>query len=199
MSVIVKDSDALKNITPAEFKIKHSGNVVSPLKGLLKHSGTWQPLWADTSTEPDEPATDSPLPAGVPRWGIAQFADTDFTGGKTDPNADGQPYQRWTGPQDFIDTMLQTYDSSLTVTMDVPFPDYGYFAVKASDGQATFLDSQYGFPGGWDGAQWEDGGFGSETGPITVTYDDGSGPAPWLVYRTDFSGIGQMTWNVTIA
>lgn len=199
MPVLIKDNGALKDVSKENFRLRHSGSVVVPTKGLLRHNGQWVSLWIENTTEPEDPVSNSPLPAGVPRWGVAQFADTDFTGGKTDPNADGQPYQRWTGPQDFIDSMLQTYDPSMEVSMNIPFPDYGYFAHKASDGTATFLDGTYGWPGGWDGATWEDGGFGSTQGPISVMYDDGSGPAEWLIYRTDFSGVGDMMWNVTVS
>lgn len=199
MPLIIKTGGSLVSLEAVDLKIGSSGSLVSPSQGFVKQSGAWLEVWAPDEGTGDTGGSTSPLPAGVPRWGVAQFSDTDFTGGKTDPNTDGQPYTRWAGPQEFIDSELQTYDSSMFVDLSVPFPDYGYFAHKASDGTATFLDSAQGWPGGWDGAKWSDGGFGSENGPISVMYDDGTGPAEWLVYRTDFSGIGDMAWNVTIA
>jgi hypothetical protein len=63
-------------------------------------------------------------------------------------------------------------------------------------GTVTFVDNSNGFPGGWDGIQWADGDYGSEFGPIDITVDAGNGPETWSIYRTDFSGIGTMSWTV---
>lgn len=204
MPVITKVAGSFVAFLADDVKIKQDGAIVSPEQGFVKTDTGWHPLWAAQTEEPGpdpepENPSASPLPPGVPRWGVAQFSDTDFTGGKSNPNMDGKPYDRWEGPQDFIDNELQTYDPSMQVAISVPFPDYGYFAHKASDGTASFMDSVNGWPGGWDGAQWSDGGFGTTSGPITVTYDDGTGPADWVIYRTDFSGIGDLAWTVTIA
>lgn len=196
MPIIVKTAN-LNVLSPSSVFLRNTQGFVNPEQGFVKRNGNWHPLWSEDNPDPGG-NSNSPLPPGVARWGIAQFSDTDFTGGKTDPNADGQPYDRWTGVQDFIDSELQTTDPSLQVSMNIDFPRYGYFAHKASEGTAMFIDSVNGWPGGWDGATWEDGGFGSVFGPITVQYDDGTGVADWKVYRTDFSGVGNLSWTVTI-
>lgn len=147
--------------------------------------------------------------AAVPiaRFGKGQFAGLDFTGGKDDGqnggmNLEGQPYQQWTGPQHFFNSVLTNQmasnTSGLTFSLNLPTgADYGYFAHPSSLGTATHIDQSTMWPGGWDGATWEtDGNFGETAGPIEVTIDDGSGPRLWKIYRTDFSGIGQYTWAV---
>lgn len=193
MPIFIKQDGVIHEVRAENVRVPQAVS-----QAYCKVVGHWQPMWSEQE-EPEDPTTGSSLPPGVPRWGVAQFSDTDFTGGKQDPNMDGQPYQRWTGAQDFIDTMLTETNEELTIELSIDFPNYGYFACKASDGLATFLDSVNGWPGGWDGAQWEDGGFGMTTGPLTVLYDDGTGEAEWYVYRTDFSGIGDMGWSVTLA
>lgn len=141
------------------------------------------------------------------RFGKGQFAGLDFTGGKDDGqngglNLEGQPYQQWTGPQDFFNSVLTNQmaanTNGQTFSLNLPTgADYGYFAHPSSLGTATLIDQSTMFPGGWDGATWEtDGNFGETTGPIEVTIDDGTGPRLWKIYRTDFSGIGQYTWAV---
>jgi len=148
-------------------------------------------------------------------YGLGQFSDTDFTGGKTNlvngvpTNQGGTPYQHWTGPQQFIDQQLTTHLTGAgpfpTVNMNVTWgtngdtPQYGYFAHPAYMGSAVFTDNSTGFPGSWDGMQWADGDVGTTTGPLTVTYDDGTGASLWKVYRTDFSGIGVISFTVTIS
>jgi hypothetical protein len=188
MSLLLKSAGIWKSLEQGSVHLR-DGTIKQASQIWAKRSGTWYPIWT-TQTFPS---------AGPQIWGIAQFSDTDFTGGKDDPNQAGDPYERWTGPQDFISSELTvSHDGNgdAVVTMDVPFPEYGYFAHPASMGVATFIDNATGFPGGWDGAGWPDGGSGTTSGPLTVTYDDGSGPKDWYVYRTDYSGIGQMSWTV---
>lgn len=141
------------------------------------------------------------------RFGKGQFAGPDFTGGKDDGqngglNLEGQPYEQFAGPQDFFNKVLlnsmASNSSGETFGLNLPTgADYGYFAHPSSLGTATHIDQSTMFPGGWDGAQWtQDGNFGTESGPIEVTIDDGTGPRLWKIYRTDFSGIGAYTWAV---
>ena len=136
---------------------------------------------------------------------MAQFSDTDFTGGKEDPNQAGDPYTRWTGVQDFMDSVLvnehTTQEDNITISMDLAFPDYGYVAHPLEFGLASFRDNSNNFPGGWDGIYWPDGSTTSQSGPMTVQYDngDGTGISYWCIYRTDFSGIGSMSWTVNFA
>lgn len=141
------------------------------------------------------------------RFGIGQFSGPDLTGGKNDGqnsgmNLEGQPYEQWTGPQDFFTSVLTSVMPSnnngeqLSLNL-VTGADYGYFAHPSDLGTATHTDLATGWPGGWDGITWEqDGNFGDTSGPIEVTVDDGSGPRLWKIYRTDFSGIGQYAWSV---
>lgn len=139
------------------------------------------------------------------RWGIGQFSDTDFTGGKTDPNLEGTPYQRWANAQAFFTSVLtnQMASNANGTQFSTSQPDlakYAYFAHPSSLGTATFVDQSTMFPGGWDGVKWtpeDDFGASGESGPIELTLDDGSGPRLWKIYRTDFSGIGNYTWSVS--
>ena len=180
-------------------------DMVKDLPVLLTDRGELIPVnftTLEVGAVPDLPPVsfDYRLP-GAPKvlWGVAQFADTDFTGGKTNPNQDGTPYTRWNGPQDFIDTQLtNSYSGTGDMDIDlfVPFPQYAYFAYPVSQGVADIRDKATNNPGGWDGATWADGGFDSTSGPLTVTYDDGSGPEDWFVYRTSFSGIEAMSWTI---
>jgi hypothetical protein len=141
------------------------------------------------------------------RWGTAQFSDTDFTGGKTWPNQAGGTYETWTGVQQFITdelTTLATGNGPHNLLLSLPFepnPIYGYFAHPAWMGTYRFTDNSTTFDGSWDGASWFDGSVGDlpgeYMGPMTVTYDDGNGPEPWKIYRTDFSGLNDIDFTAT--
>jgi hypothetical protein len=117
-------------------------------------------------------------------------------------NLEGQPYQNWANPQAFFDSIfLNAMPSNVSgqeFSLSLPTgADYGYFAHPSSLGTATHIDKSTMFPGGWDGVTWEqDGNFGETSGPVEVMIDDGSGPRLWKIYRTDFSGIGNYTWQV---
>jgi len=188
MSLFIKTAGVWKSLLQASVPVR-DGTIKIPTQLFLKDSGAWKAIWNAAS----------PQTALKVLWGLAQFADTDFTGGKTDPNQAGTPYTRWTGPQDFIDSQLtNSYSGTGPIDIDlfVPFPEYAYFAYPVSQGYADIRDNATNYPGGWEGATWEDGGFGGTSGPLTVTYDDGSGPEDWYVYRTSFSGIDQMSWTI---
>tara|TARA_B100000700_G_scaffold88627_1_gene99944 strand:- start:60846 stop:61427 length:582 start_codon:yes stop_codon:yes gene_type:complete len=193
MPLLTKQSGAWTDLAASAVFLFHSGQIKNPTQAFIKRAGSWQPVF-----DAGNPWPASPLPAGTPRFGVAQFSDTDFTGGKTDPNPAGDPYIRWSGVQEFMDTVL--LQQGTDIDLNVPYPEYGYFAHPKSMGTASIVDNAFGFEGGWDGAAWEeDGGTGSTTGPVEVTYDDGDGPKQWLVYRTDYSGLGQMSWSATIS
>lgn len=187
MSLLLKNSGVWTDVPQGDLFLNANGSVVAPTQIWIKRNGLWKPVWSQTS-------------GGLPRWGIAQFSDTDFTGGKEDPNQAGDPYDHWTGVQDFIDSELTSIhpvqENGIVVDLDIPFPYYAYFAHPVEMGLAEFIDNENGFPGGWDGIEWPDGQVGSTSGPMMVTYDDGNGPSYWYIYRTDFSGIGQMSWTV---
>jgi hypothetical protein len=68
-----------------------------------------------------------------------------------------------------------------------------YFAYPVSFGQAIFIDTSSGLPGGWDGAH---GNQGITMGPIIVDVDIQGTIIPFYLYENDWSNIGPMTWNV---
>lgn len=138
------------------------------------------------------------------RWGVAMFSDTDFTGGKTgtDPNYD-KPYTRWTGIQDFADkvmtNLLPSNNSNEKFTADVGEAQYLYFMAPKSLGKATFTDQAINIDGGMGGITWTpEGEQGDKFDGIDVQYDchDGNGPVTWTIYRTDYDGLGRITFNV---
>lgn len=185
MSLFINNAGTVKSIARGGVHMRHAGAIKQVEQIWIKRNGVWHPVWASTFRA---------------RFGVAQFSDTDFTGGKEYPNQAGEAYTQWAGPQDFIDSALthnySSAQSSLQVELSMPFPQYAYFAHPQSYGIAEFIDNANGFPGGWDGITWGDGTIGEIYGPVTVVYDDGSGPENWYVYRTDFSGIGNMSWTV---
>lgn len=151
----------------------------------------------------------APVVAGNsnPRYGTAMFSDTDFTGGK-DPDGDinyGTPYDSWTGLQDFADSVmtnvLPTTDSGQTISFNIGTAQYGYFMLpKSLADSVTFVDPAVGFPGGMGGITWTpEGEMGATFGPLEVMYDsnDGQGPQPWLIYRTDWDSLGPISFVVT--
>lgn len=73
---------------------------------------------------------------------------------------------------------------------------YGYFIVNKAMIEAQFMDMSINIYGGWDGADWGTNDIpddGETTGPITVKDSNGR---DWLLYRTDFKGIGDRTFKV---
>jgi hypothetical protein len=142
-----------------------------------------------------------------PRFGVAMFSDTDFTGGKTGTNETYNiPYTRWSGIQDFADKVMTNVlplgTSGETFTLNIGDAQYGYFMHLKSKGTATFTDQAINVPGGFGGIQWTpEGEVGDNYDPIEVTYDchDGNGPQQWLVYRTDWDSLGAVTFKVTYA
>lgn len=86
-------------------------------------------------------------------------------------------------------------DTELTVTLGTG--EYLYFAYPASYGEARFVESSTGLEGGMDGATWpDDGSIGSTTGPLTITRVSGGVPTDWYLYRSDFSGLGTITYEI---
>lgn len=142
------------------------------------------------------------------RWGRAMFADSDWTGGKTNPNQAGTDYERWSGIQQFMNdeiTNTATGNGPHDIILSLPFepaPLYGYFAHPAWMGTYRFTDTSTTFDGSWDGASWGDGtvgdGPGEHLGPVEVMYDDGNGAELWKVYRTDFSGLDDIHYIATL-
>jgi len=125
---------------------------------------------------------EAPATAGMPRWGY---------GGHAGPTLTDNGY---TGPQDFIDGMVTEYlapvSGELIVYDQADGNTWTYMAFPKALGTAIFTDEGNGFPGAWEGASWEEdlSNYTTSEGPIEVTYDDGTGPAPWYVYRSDWPG-----------
>lgn len=144
----------------------------------------------------------------MPRYGVAQFSDTDFTGGKTGTDDYGNPYERWTGIQDFADSVLTTEmpstEENQTITYNIGDGQYGYFMhpkamMTEASPTARFTDIAINVPGGMGGITWTPPGeIGESFEPMEVMYDanDGQGAQPWLIYRTDWDSLGTITFKV---
>ena len=187
MGILIKDAGTFKgDLVKGEVSVKQSGTWKQAEQVYVKDGGTWYQMFPDLQ---------------LPRWGVGGFSDVDLMGGKSGLDQAGGAYETWTGPQDFIDSVLTTIfpdqSDGQIINYNVPFPDYLYFACpKGETGSMTPTDTGTGFPGGWDGIQWADGGFDVTAGPLEFTYDDGNGATTWYVYRTDFSGIGQVEFSI---
>lgn len=103
----------------------------------------------------------------------------------------------------FVNALSGTASNSSitnTVTMDSGASGSGlymYYAYPKAWGLAQFADqSSPGFYGGWDGALG-DPFDPTKQGPaeVSVTIDDDT--QIWYLYRTDFDGLGVVTWNVS--
>lgn len=115
------------------------------------------------------------------RWGYATFAGESLA-----------EYEHQ-GPQAFIDgltSLMASNDNGETLTYSLPDGNtFAYFAHPKVLGVATFTDLGNGFAGAWDGATWKEDLSNFEAmGPVEVTYDPGTGPEQWYVYRTDWQG-----------
>lgn len=127
-----------------------------------------------------------PAGAGLARWGYGEYAG---------PGLDENGHS---GPQAFIETLttiMPSNDSGEEVAYLLPDDTtYAYFAHPKSLGEAVFTDVNSQFAGAWDGASWKDDLSNTgNTGPIEVTFDDGTGPKQWYVYRTDWPGPNSST------
>lgn len=69
-----------------------------------------------------------------------------------------------------------------------------FYAYPVEYGEATFLDVQSNFQGGWDGAH---GDYGSTMGPIIVPVDFNGAVVNFYLYQTDWPELGQVEWSVT--
>lgn len=145
--------------------------------------------------------------SALPRWGVAQFSDTDFTGGKTGKDSYGNTYVRWSGLQDFADKvmthMMPSANSGETFTMNIGDGQYGYYMYPKSlvtkPAGAEFTDQAVNVPGGMGGVRWTpEGEVGDNYDPLEVSYDahDGKGAQPWYIHRTDFDSLGTITFKV---
>lgn len=192
MSLLYKRAGVWKSVLQGDVFNRASGAYRATEQIWVRRGGVWFPVWGYT-----------PSLTRYLRWGSANFSDTDFLGGKAFPNQAGVSYTTWTGVQDFIDSVCTnvhtTQESNVVINMELSFPNYGYVAHPLEFGIAAFHDNVSSFPGGWNGIYWPDGSENEHRGPMRVLYNDGNGLSYWLVYRTDYSGIGSMSWTVDFA
>lgn len=143
--------------------------------------------------------------SALPRYGVAQFSDTDFTGGKTGTDPYGNPYVRWSGLQDFADKVLTNLmpssNSNETFTVNIGEGQYAYYMHPKSliTERTEFTDLAINVPGGMGGITWTpEGEVGESFDPMEVLFDakDGQGAQPWLIYRTDWDSLGTITFRV---
>lgn len=69
-----------------------------------------------------------------------------------------------------------------------------YYAYPVSYGEATFLDVESTFEGGWDGAS---GDWGQTLGPIIVPVDIDGVMIDFYLYQTDYEELGLVEWSVS--
>lgn len=150
-----------------------------------------------------------------PRYGVAMFADTDFTGGK-DPEGDifkGTPYTRWTGVQHFCDTVMTNLIpiEGGDCHFDIGESKYGYLMYPKSlttnpSGRASIRSMPMDMEGGMGGAMWtpeeytpEDPFDLTQFDGIEVQYDsgDGSGLQTWVIHRTDWPHLGEVIFRIS--
>jgi len=99
-----------------------------------------------------------------------------------------------------IDQYLTQYfadiESGESFTLTAPSSEYIYFASPVSYGLVTFAIDE-GISGGMGGATWpDDGSVGENEGPLTITRTTAGVATDWYLYRSDFSGIGTVTFTV---
>lgn len=152
--------------------------VIFPNSGLCVDTDIATPPGDKVPDVPENP--EEPVPGGkclvsaLPRYGIGPAKIT---------------------TEAAIEALAHTFDSTgnHTFTLNVPVGTYAWFAYPLALGLATFIDPSMGIAGGWDGATWpEDGSIGEEYGPIVVVKDG----TYWLVHRTDFSSLSDITFDV---
>lgn len=71
--------------------------------------------------------------------------------------------------------------------------DSQFYCYPASYGEATFLDTDSQFEGGWDGIHYFDTG---ELGPLLMDVHIDGIAIPFYVYKTDWWDLGLCHWKV---
>lgn len=96
-------------------------------------------------------------------------------------------------------TQIPNLVSGFEFTIVSNLGQFGYFCHPVSMGIATFTDTTSSFVGGWDGASWpDDGNIGTVYGPIVIQRkDENNNISDWYLYRTDFDGNGEQTFQIT--
>ena len=83
--------------------------------------------------------------------------------------------------------------SSENLEISLEGVEHGFIAYPAALGEALFYDLSLGFgEGGWDGITWFEDYFGAVYEPVVMEIDG----TDWLIYRTDFPGVGDRTFFI---
>jgi len=99
----------------------------------------------------------------------------------------------------YLTNPMPDRNSGNTFTLNAGPTQYMYFAHTVDLGVAVFIDVATNLEGGMDGATWpNDGSIGTTTGPLQVTrVDPVTGASQdWYLYRSDFGGLGNFTFQV---
>lgn len=151
------------------------------------------------------------------RWGVAKFANKNFTGGILEPltqqqieygvtNANtpqGLQYDHWAGPQAFFDAVMTHTLPAVGGILDtmVGTDEYAYVAYPANISSLSYLDLISNFPETLTGVQWPDDVVGEPSPPtpdtVTVTVTVGGVSGQWKVQRMDFAGPMARRWQIT--
>lgn len=142
------------------------------------------------------------------RFGVAKFANKNFTGGIIEPltqqqieygvtNANtpgGLQYDHWANVQAFFDAvMTQTIpNSGGTIDTSVGLDEYLYVAYPANISSLAYQDLVSNFPATLTGVNWPDDVVGEPTPPTSsdavVNVSVGGVVGQWKVQRIDYSG-----------
>lgn len=199
------------------------GDIVSPGSGTVppNESITWtiQTIIPNVSIDDEGELYVGDVPVGTSIAIKAEYVDgfhsvettkliTVVAGAEAPPPVDTTPSYApmyGVGPEGLVDyASLSTYlDSTMpssasgnSFTTESTGSNFIYFAHPASLGVATFTEPTLGLSGGMDGATWPAGSIGTEYGPLTVTRTIDGVDEDWYLYRSDFPGIGEITFRV---
>lgn len=157
-----------------------------------------------------------PAPQGI-RWGVAKFANKNFTGGIIEPltqqqieygvtNANtpqGLQYDHWANVQAFFDAVMTNSlppAGGLLDTM-VGVDEYAYVAYPSNISSLSYLDLISNFPETLTGVQWPDDVVGEPSPPtpdtVTVNVSVGGVVGQWKIQRMDFAGPMARKWQIT--
>lgn len=152
------------------------------------------------------------------RFGVAKFANANFTGGIIEPltqqqieygvtNANtpgGLQYDHWSGPQAFFDAILTGTIPATGGTIDtsVGLDEYLYVAYPANISSLSYQDLVSNFPATLTGVNWPDDVVGEPSPPTpdtaTVNVTVGGVAGSWKVQRIDFAGPMVTKFAVTV-
>jgi len=136
---------------------------------------------------PTPTLTPTPSPTPTPTSCIPAYPSSFYASAGQDT---GDEIGMWTHK------VYQTSDSG-SVTFNPDTDEYVYFTYPIALGTATFTDLSINIAGSWDGASWLDNGvIGDVYGPITIKRTVDNINQDFYLYRTDFPGIGNKTFQI---